>query len=103
MRKNWLPSAVGLGDDGLGQYQRHDQDAVPFDGTRKNLDSICAVVNLLAHSLHRLRAGFDIGNADVVGLKKSLHVNGRPAFCPERLANGQNLWPFYFTAFYASA
>jgi len=88
MRKNRFPREVGFRDDSFSQIQGHYQDAVPFDRTRKNLDAVCAVVDLLAHSLHGLPAAFDFGHADVVGLKKSPYVNGRSAFRPKRLANG---------------
>ena len=93
---------MGLHDDSFCQIQGHDQDAVPFDGTRKNLDAVCAVVDLLAHSLYRLGVRFDFGDADVVVLKKSLHVNRRSPFHPKWLAGRENPGPFHFAVFNAT-
>ena len=101
MRKNRFALAMRFGDDGFCDVDRHDQNAVLFNGTGKNLYAVRAVVNLLAHSLDALGGRFDVGNADVIGFEKSLHVNGRSAFPPERFADGENPGPFYFAGFHA--
>jgi hypothetical protein len=56
--------------------------------------------DLLAHSHYRLDVRFDFGDADVVGLKKPPHVNGRSPLRPKWLADSENSVPFHFAAFY---
>src|SRR2546425_11924879 len=98
MGKNRFPRAVCLRDDNLSQIQGHYQDTIPFDGTCKYLDAVGAVADLLAHSFCRLRVRFDFRDVDVVGLKKSLHVNWSSALRPERLAHRKNPRAAHFAA-----
>ena len=58
-------------------------------------------MNLLADTFCRLDGGLDLGNDDVVRLKKAPYVNG--SFNPKRVANGQNPWSLHLAAFDAMA
>src|SRR5882757_6143797 len=75
---------------------------VRFGGTRKNFDAVCAVVDLLAHSLHPLSVRFNLRHAHVFGVENILHVKRYSAFRIKWLADSENPRPFHLAAFYAA-
>ena len=90
MRENGFSGAMGLGNDGGRQVQRHDEDASGLNGASKDFDAIGAIVDLLADAHDGLRRGVDFWKGNMVFCEESPNVNRGPSLCIKGLADGEN-------------
>src|ERR1700683_5592649 len=93
MGKNRLTRTMGFGNDGSGQVCGHWQYAFSSDGSRKNLDPVGAIPDLLAHSFEGLWRGLHLRRGDVVIFKKSFDVDRSSTFWVKRFPDGENSRP----------
>ena len=59
MRENWFAKTMRFRHESLGKFLRHWEHTLRRYGTREKLDSVSAVLDLLAHSVDSLLRGLN--------------------------------------------